>query len=122
MVARLNPFSAFVETYQAVFSDSTRRFHYGGRHHPDSGARDGFDRLSKVRGVASRFYRYGLSEPGAWLFQRGYAGVGADMLTDKHVFITGGAGFIGSNLAKRLMGDNAVALFDNFSRNAAQHV
>src|SRR5689334_6831502 len=47
---------------------------------------------------------------------------GVDMLAGKHVFITGGAGFIGSNLAKRLTGDNTVALFDNFSRNAAQHI
>ncbi len=44
------------------------------------------------------------------------------MLEGKRVFITGGAGFIGANLAKRLLPGNQVALYDNFTRNAAQHV
>ena len=44
------------------------------------------------------------------------------MLRGQRLFITGGAGFIGSNLTKRLIGNNEIAIFDNFSRNAAQHV
>lgn len=37
------------------------------------------------------------------------------------VLITGGAGFIGSSLAKELVEKNKVILFDNFSRNALQY-
>jgi nucleoside-diphosphate-sugar epimerase len=40
------------------------------------------------------------------------------MLTGKKVFITGGAGFIGSSLAERLADQNHVVLFDNLHRNA----
>ena len=40
------------------------------------------------------------------------------MLSDSKVFITGGAGFIGSTLAGKLVGANDVTLFDNFSRDA----
>lgn len=40
------------------------------------------------------------------------------MLTDASVFITGGAGFIGSTLASRLVDTNRVTLFDNFRRDA----
>ena len=36
----------------------------------------------------------------------------------KTIFITGGAGFIGSTLAGRLMDDNQIILFDNLSRNS----
>ncbi len=36
----------------------------------------------------------------------------------KRIFITGGAGFIGSSLAERLINDNEVVLYDNFSRDA----
>jgi UDP-glucose 4-epimerase len=39
-------------------------------------------------------------------------------LTGARVFITGGAGFIGSTLAGRLADDNEVTLYDNFSRDA----
>lgn len=40
------------------------------------------------------------------------------MLSDSKVFITGGAGFIGSTLAAKLVAANDVTLFDNFSRDA----
>lgn len=40
------------------------------------------------------------------------------MITGKTVFITGGAGFIGSTLAGRLIDDNRVVLYDNLSRNS----
>jgi UDP-glucose 4-epimerase len=40
------------------------------------------------------------------------------MLQDKTIFITGGAGFIGSTLIGRLIQDNHVVVFDNLSRNA----
>ena len=40
------------------------------------------------------------------------------MLTGKKVFITGGAGFIGSTLAERLIPNNSITIFDNFRRNS----
>jgi UDP-glucose 4-epimerase len=43
------------------------------------------------------------------------------MLSGKTIFITGGAGFIGSTLAGRLLEDNRVVIYDNLSRNALQH-
>lgn len=39
-------------------------------------------------------------------------------LTGARVFITGGAGFIGSTLAGRLVDANQITLYDNFSRDA----
>jgi UDP-glucose 4-epimerase len=42
------------------------------------------------------------------------------MLSGKRVFITGGAGFIGSSLAERLADENHVILYDNLHRNALQ--
>src|SRR5437762_7792836 len=41
----------------------------------------------------------------------------AEMIENKTVFITGGAGFIGSTLAARLVDRNRVVLFDNLDRN-----
>jgi UDP-glucose 4-epimerase len=43
------------------------------------------------------------------------------MLSGKTIFITGGAGFIGSTLAGRLLAENRVVVYDNLSRNALQH-
>lgn len=43
------------------------------------------------------------------------------MLTGKKLFISGGAGFIGSTLASRLAADNELILFDNLSRNTMKH-
>ena len=40
------------------------------------------------------------------------------MLSDASVFITGGAGFIGSTLASALADGNRITLFDNLSRDA----
>jgi len=44
------------------------------------------------------------------------------MFENKRIFITGGAGFIGSNLAKILFERNEIATYDNYSRDAAQHI
>ena len=40
------------------------------------------------------------------------------MIQGKRVFITGGAGFIGSTLAERLIAGNQVVIYDNMFRNA----
>jgi UDP-glucose 4-epimerase len=40
------------------------------------------------------------------------------MIEDKTIFITGGAGFIGSSLAGRLVDRNRIVVFDNLSRNS----
>lgn len=42
------------------------------------------------------------------------------MLQDKTIFMTGGAGFIGSTLIGRLIECNRVIVFDNLSRNALE--
>jgi UDP-glucose 4-epimerase len=39
-------------------------------------------------------------------------------LKGKQVFITGGAGFIGSTLIGRLIEDNKVTIYDNFKRDS----
>jgi UDP-glucose 4-epimerase len=41
-----------------------------------------------------------------------------DMLRNKRVFITGGAGFIGTSLATRLIEDNEIVVFDTLQRDA----
>ncbi|GAB4560212.1 MAG: SDR family NAD(P)-dependent oxidoreductase [Haliangiales bacterium] len=40
------------------------------------------------------------------------------MLADRRILITGGAGFIGSHLAERLLAHNDVVVFDTFRRDA----
>ena len=40
------------------------------------------------------------------------------MISNKRILITGGAGFIGTSLALRLVDDNDVVIFDNLHRNA----
>lgn len=42
------------------------------------------------------------------------------MIKGKTIFITGGAGFIGSAMAERLVADNRIIIFDNFRRNSLQ--
>lgn len=42
------------------------------------------------------------------------------MISGKRIVITGGAGFIGTSLASRLVDNNHVVLYDNFHRNALQ--
>jgi UDP-glucose 4-epimerase len=42
-------------------------------------------------------------------------------IENKTIFITGGAGFIGTTLARRLSTANRVVLFDNLARNTLQH-
>jgi UDP-glucose 4-epimerase len=42
-------------------------------------------------------------------------------INNKNIFITGGAGFIGSTLASRLSKSNKITLFDNLARNTLQH-
>jgi nucleoside-diphosphate-sugar epimerase len=39
-------------------------------------------------------------------------------MTGRRIFITGGGGFIGTSLAKRLLDGNEVVVFDNLHRNA----
>jgi UDP-glucose 4-epimerase len=43
------------------------------------------------------------------------------MIQGKRIFITGGAGFIGSTLAGCLVRENHVVVYDNLSRNSLQH-
>ena len=41
-------------------------------------------------------------------------------LTGKRIFVTGGAGFIGTTLARELVDENTVVAFDNLHRNALE--
>lgn len=41
-----------------------------------------------------------------------------DNIRDAHILITGGAGFIGTALTRRLIQDNRIRIFDNLKRNA----
>jgi len=41
-------------------------------------------------------------------------------LTQKRIFVTGGAGFIGSHLVAALVDQNEVVVYDNLHRNALQ--
>ena len=43
------------------------------------------------------------------------------MIRDKRIFITGGAGFIGSKLVDALYQNNKILIYDNYSRNAIQY-
>lgn len=43
------------------------------------------------------------------------------MIKNKKIFITGGAGFIGSTLIGRLIEDNEIVAYDNLTRNALQN-
>src|SRR5918994_3021448 len=40
------------------------------------------------------------------------------MIAGKRILLTGGAGFIGTALAKRLLDDNTVVVLDNCARNS----
>ena len=42
-------------------------------------------------------------------------------LTGKKIFVTGGAGFIGTTLCARLVEDNEIVIFDNEHRNALRY-
>ena len=42
-------------------------------------------------------------------------------LSGKRIFITGGAGFIGSHLTERFIEDNKIIIYDTLHRNALQH-
>jgi nucleoside-diphosphate-sugar epimerase len=43
------------------------------------------------------------------------------MLKGKTIFVTGGAGFIATAAIKRLIADNRIIIWDNFSRNSLQY-
>lgn len=43
------------------------------------------------------------------------------MISDKKIFITGGAGFIGTRLAEKLSANNKIVIYDNFRRNSFKY-
>ena len=42
-------------------------------------------------------------------------------IKNKRILLTGGAGFIGSTLAERLVGNNEILIYDNFSRDSLKY-
>lgn len=42
-------------------------------------------------------------------------------IRNKRIFLTGGAGFIGSTLARKLIDENEVMIYDNFSRDSLRY-
>lgn len=42
-------------------------------------------------------------------------------IKNKRILLTGGAGFIGSTLAERLIGNNEILIYDNFSRDSLKY-
>ena len=42
------------------------------------------------------------------------------MIKNKSIFLTGGAGFIGSHITERFMEDNHITIYDNFHRDSLQ--
>jgi UDP-glucose 4-epimerase len=44
------------------------------------------------------------------------------MIENKHIFVTGGAGFIGSTVIGRLIGRNKITVYDNLSRNTLKNL
>lgn len=44
------------------------------------------------------------------------------ILKDRSILVTGGAGFIGSHLIDRLLGENDVTILDNFSSGKMEHI
>ncbi|HWQ18192.1 MAG TPA: NAD-dependent epimerase/dehydratase family protein [Methanotrichaceae archaeon] len=44
------------------------------------------------------------------------------ILKDRSILVTGGAGFIGSHLIDRLLGENEVTIIDNFSSGKMEHI
>ncbi|MBK6536296.1 MAG: NAD-dependent epimerase/dehydratase family protein [Ignavibacteria bacterium] len=42
-------------------------------------------------------------------------------MKNKRILLTGGAGFIGSTLAERLIGNNEILIYDNFSRDSLKY-
>src|SRR4029450_1253401 len=44
------------------------------------------------------------------------------MIENKHIFVTGGAGFIGSTVIGRLIDRNKITVYDNLSRNTLKNL